>query len=64
MPNAAPISAIPFARFSGVVQSAITAAAVLTLAPAIPAPTRLARSSAIARVACSGGNAQANPNRA
>ena len=39
-PNAIPINAIPRARRSGVVQSAITAAAVPTLAPAIPAPTR------------------------
>ena len=40
MPNAAPISAMPFARFSGVVQSAITAAAVPIVAPAAPAPIR------------------------
>ena len=39
-PNAMPIRAMPFARFSGGVQSAITAAAVPTLAPAIPAPIR------------------------
>ena len=31
---------MPRARFSGVVQSAITAAAVPTLAPAMPAPSR------------------------
>lgn len=61
-PNAAPMSAIPLARRSGGVQSAMTAAAVLTLAPATPAPIRLSRIRARASVPDSGGRVEARPN--
>ena len=44
---------MPRARFSGVVQSAITAAAVPTLAPAMPAPIRESRINPIATAAIS-----------
>ena len=54
-PNAMPINAIPRARRSGVVQSAITAAAVPTLAPAIPAPTRDSNIKLRASCDCSNG---------
>jgi hypothetical protein len=63
-PNAIPMRAIPFARRSGGVQSAITAAAVPTLAPAIPAPTRAASISPTAKAADPAGRATANPYRA
>ena len=60
-PNAIPISAIPFARFSGVVQSAITAAAVPTLAPAMPAPIRASSMSAMASSAWFASRVTAKP---
>ena len=44
-PKAAPIRPIPFARFSGVVVSAMTAWAVETVAPAMPANIRETNSS-------------------
>ena len=58
-PKAMPMRAMPLARFSGVVQSAITAAAVPTLAPAMPAPTRETNRSATARVASLAGSVTA-----
>ena len=64
MPNATPIRAMPCDRFSGAVLSAMTALAVLTLAPAMPAPVRLTNSSTSASVAEVVGSVQANPNRA
>jgi hypothetical protein len=56
-----PMSAMPRARFCGVVQSAITAAAVPTLAPAMPAPMRDRSMSDSAVAARSGGNVTAYP---
>src|SRR5205085_6911502 len=53
-PNAAPIRAMPRLRCSGGVQSAITAAAVEIVAPAMPAPMRATNISATASVACAG----------
>ena len=44
MPNAAPMRAMPCLRFSGVVQSAMTAWAVEMVAPAMPAPMRATNS--------------------
>jgi hypothetical protein len=46
-PNAAPTRPIPFARFSGVVTSAMYACAVGMFAPAMPAAMRAANSTAI-----------------
>ncbi len=45
MPNAMPISAMPWARSFSEVRSAITAWAIDTVAPAIPAPTRATKRS-------------------
>ena len=52
---------MPFARFSGGVQSAITAAAVPTLAPAMPAPMRARSMRPMARVADEAGSVTAKP---
>ena len=60
-PNAMPMSAIPFARLSGGVQSAITAAAVPTLAPAMPAPIRERSMRPIANPALEAGSVTAKP---